>query len=238
LKNIKHIKHIKWKICLTIILAVFIFSISGFLFWASDYYHADETAMAIMQEDQEIEIVNNFTILSPDEESNVGFIFYPGAKVEAIAYLPILKEIETKCDITCILVEMPLNLAIFNQNAADDVMKKFTEIKKWYIGGHSLGGAMASNYASKHPDKIEGLILMGAYVYGDYPPEKALTVYGSFNLDVEENIDYTDNIIKIEGGNHAQFGNYGKQKGDIDATITAQEQQNITVEAIVDFIKD
>ena len=52
------------------------------------------------------------------------------------------------------------------------------------------------------------------------------------------NNDYTDNIIKIEGGNHAQFGNYGKQKGDIDATITAKEQQNITVEAIIDFIKD
>lgn len=79
---------------------------------------------------------------------------------------------------------------------------------------------------------------MGAYVYGDYPPKKALTVYGSFNSDVEENIDYTDNVIKIEGGNHAQFGNYGKQKGDLDATITAETQQNITVKAIADFLEE
>ena len=78
---------------------------------------------------------------------------------------------------------------------------------------------------------------MGAYIYGDYPPEKALTIYGTFNSNLEKDINYTENIVKIEGGNHAQFGNYGKQKGDPDATISSDEQQNITVTAIVDFIE-
>lgn len=99
-----------------------------------------------------------------------------------------------------------------------------------------MGGAMASSYASDNPDKIEGLILLGAYIYGDYPAEKALTIYGSFNDDLEAHIDYTENIVKIEGGNHAQFGNYGKQKGDPDAAITADEQQNIAVAAIKNFL--
>lgn len=96
---------------------------------------------------------------------------------------------------------------------------------------------MASSYASDNPEKVDGLILLGAYVYGDYPSEKALTVYGTFNDNLEKNIDYEDNIVIIEGGNHAQFGNYGRQKGDPDATITSEKQQDLAVEAIVEFIK-
>jgi len=99
-----------------------------------------------------------------------------------------------------------------------------------------MGGAMASAYASKHPDKVMGLILLGAYVYGDYPPERALTIYGTFNTSVAEKIDYTENIVIIEGGNHAQFGNYGRQKGDPDATISSTEQQNVAVAAIKEFL--
>ncbi|MGE7649593.1 alpha/beta hydrolase [Peribacillus frigoritolerans] len=30
---------------------------------------------------------------------------------------------------------------------------------------------------------------------------------------------------KIAGGNHGQFGVYGKQKGDNEATISAKKQQ-------------
>jgi len=101
-----------------------------------------------------------------------------------------------------------------------------------------MGGAMASDYASKHKEKVKGLILLGAYIYGDYPEENALTVYGTFNTSVAEKINYTENIVVIEGGNHAQFGNYGKQNGDPDATISSEEQQNITVEAIEKFLAD
>ena len=51
-------------------------------------------------------------------------------------------------------------------------------------------------------------------------------------------IDYTQNVTVIEGGNHAQFGNYGKQKGYRDATISREEQQDIAVEAIKDFLSN
>ena len=99
-----------------------------------------------------------------------------------------------------------------------------------------MGGAMASQFASDHPDQIDGLILMGAYIYGDYPAEKTLTIYGSLNQSVEDQIDYTENIVEIEGGNHAQFGNYGPQKGDLPAAISAEEQQKQTVAAIEAFL--
>lgn len=84
--------------------------------------------------------------------------------------------------------------------------------------------------------KIAACVLLGAYLYGDYPPEDTLTVYGSLNQSVEDEIDYTENVVEIQGGNHAQFGNYGPQKGDAPATISAEEQQARTVEAVAEFI--
>ena len=41
----------------------------------------------------------------------------------------------------------------------------------------------------------------------------------------------------IEGASHAQFGSYGRQKGDPDATISAETQQTVTAEAIDAFIQ-
>ena len=128
-------------------------------------------------------------------------------------------------------------MAIFDANAAAKIIDQFPDIKNWYIGGHSMGGAMASSYASKHQDRVKGLILLGAYIYGNYPAENTLTVYGTFNTSVADKINYTENIVVIEGGNHAQFGNYGKQKGDPDATISREEQQSIAVAAIKEFLK-
>lgn len=84
---------------------------------------------------------------------------------------------------------------------------------------------------------MDGLILLGAYLYGDYPVEQTLTVYGSLNQSVEDKLDYTENVVEIQGGNHAQFGNYGTQKGDPPAIISSQEQQSQTVTAIQDFLE-
>ena len=101
---------------------------------------------------------------------------------------------------------------------------------------HADGEALAVLAQEGGIEVRDGLILLGAYIYGDYPPENTLTVYGSLNQSVEDNIDYAENVVEIEGGNHAQFGNYGPQKGDSPATITAAEQQEQTVEAISAFL--
>ena len=223
---------------ISFIAILLIIIVVGFLIYASDYYKAEEEAISILETDDSIIIKENYLVLSPEIETTTALIFYPGAKVEYIAYLPILEQIKNKSNIKCILVEMPFNMAIFDSNAADEIISSYPEIESWYIGGHSMGGAMASSYASNNKEKVNGLILMGAYVYGDYPPKDALTVYGTFNTSVGEKIDYNENIVIIEGGNHAQFGNYGKQRGDPDATISTLKQQEITVEAIKEFIKD
>ena len=224
------------KIALITILTLIIILTSAFFIYVSDYYRADGVAIAAMESDAAIKVQDELIILSPTTPSDTALIFYPGAKVEAIAYLPILEKIKQSCGITCILVKMPFNMAIFDVNAANKIIEQFPDIKNWYIGGHSMGGAMASDYASKNQDKVKGLVLLGAYIYGNYPAGSALKIYGTFNTSVAEKINYTENIVVIEGGNHAQFGNYGKQKGDPDATISSEEQQNIAVEAIREFL--
>ena len=222
------------KIDLRLILAI----LAGVFFWyVSDYYRAEDVALEVLAQDSGITVRDNLTILSPTSPTDTAIIFYPGAKVEAEAYLPLLDQIR-QTGVACVLVHMPFHMAIFDADAAEKVMEQFPEIQHWYMAGHSMGGAMASKFASDHHGQVEGLILLGAYLYGDYPPEKTLTIYGSLNQSVEDHIDYTENIVEIPGGNHAQFGNYGAQKGDLPAEISAQEQQAQTVAAIEAFLSE
>ena len=225
----------RWKIAACVLLAAVALVATGFFWYVSDYYQAEDVALEVLASGDHLEVRDDLTILSLSYPTDTAIIFYPGAKVEAAAYLPLLNQLR-QTGLTCVLVEMPFHLAIFDADAAEDVMEQFPDIQHWYIAGHSLGGAMASQFAADHPDEIDGLILLGAYLYGDYSPEDTLTVYGSLNQSVEDEIDYTENVVEIQGGNHAQFGNYGPQKGDAPATISAEEQQARTVEAVAEFI--
>ncbi len=227
----------KWLVAGGIVFLVLAILAGVFFWYVSDYYRAEDVALEVLAQDSGITVQDNLTILSPTSPTDTAIIFYPGAKVEAEAYLPLLDQIR-QTGVTCILVHMPFHMAIFDADAAQEVMAKFPEIQHWYMAGHSMGGAMASKFASDHPDQVEGLILMGAYLYGDYPEEQTLTIYGSLNQSVEDHIDYTENIVEIQGGNHAQFGNYGPQKGDLPAEISAQEQQAQTVAAIEAFLSE
>lgn len=222
-----------------IFIAVLILAVAGFVLYASDYYHAQDKALEIAEQ-SDVKKEKNITVLVSGDnsgENDTGIVFYPGAKVQPEAYLPLADSLRDR-GYSVYIVHMPFNMAIFSKNAADDVIAGYDDIENWYIMGHSMGGAMASSYAADNSEKIRGLILLGAYIYGDYPVEKTLTVYGSYNTSVAEKTDYSENVVIIEGGNHAKFGNYGKQKGDPEGDITAQEQQRQTVEAICEFTEE
>lgn len=229
------------KISIISIIAILFIAFMGIYIYSLDYYRADDTArQMVATQSTTIEHKGNQWVFHPDKENNLhtAFIFYPGAKVEAIAYAPLLENL-AKNGITCILVKMPFNLAVFGINEADGIYEDyedFSDIQNWYIGGHSLGGAMASSYAAKNSNKLNGLILMGAY------PTKqtalsTVAIYGSQDMVLhKDKLDGVENKIEIVGGNHAGFGNYGDQKGDGTATITKQEQQEQTVQVILKFI--
>lgn len=205
-----------------------------FFIYVSDYYRADDSA-GVPASGGEVRDYGAY--IEMPAPGDTGLIFYPGGKVQAEAYMPLLDQIRAR-GVTCVLVRMPFHLAVFGVNAADGVYGKFPAIKNWYIGGHSLGGAMAGSYASGHADRVKGLVLLGAYVYGGWDPEKALTVYGENDRVLDRSrITYTQNVLVIQGGNHAQFGNYGEQQGDGEASISRAEQQSRAAEAIAAFMQ-
>lgn len=238
-------KHRILKIVLISLGVVLIGFIGIFFAYVSNYSHAQEQAISAMNSSTVNVTPFQGGIAFGDPDANTGFIFYPGGKVEDTAYAPLAKEI-AEGNVFCVIAEMPYQLAVFRSNAAADIMKQYPKIKEWYIGGHSLGGAMAAYYAGKYPDQFEGIILLAAYSTADLSQSsmKALLMHGSEDkvLNMENYQKYLSNLpsgyeeITIEGGNHAEFGDYGLQKGDGEATITATEQWRTTSEAILDFI--
>lgn len=223
-------------ICL-IILSVF--------FYVNDYYHSDGSVNKYLRGDGHVavsEITDGLFADGPGEEAAV--IFYPGAKVEYTAYLPLLCGLAER-GIDCFLIKMPCNLAVLGQDKAGNIMEAYG-YRRWYLAGHSLGGAMAASYAAGHPENLDGLILLAAYPTRDLTGKNfpVLSVYGSedgvLNMEkLEEGrllmpARYTE--LCIEGGNHAGFGNYGKQKGDGEAKISPEEQQGQAMDAIMRMI--
>ena len=219
---------------------------AGCLWYVNDYYKSDVMMQQYLQDGNIVEMEENDYGLymdGPGDES--ALIFYPGAKVEYTAYVPLLYQLAEQ-GLDVFLIKMPCNLAFLGQNRAEDVMRMY-EYEKWYLGGHSLGGAMAAFYAAKHPDDLDGMILLAAYSTKDLHGDdfSVISIYGSedgvLNMDkIEESRAYMPTNYKeicIEGGNHAQFGNYGVQKGDGVASISREEQQEQTVEAIYKMLR-
>lgn len=230
-------------VCLTLFLII---GVGGYAY-VSDYYRADETALAAMAyQTNRVQIEQDGDVIwFVPEEPTEGLIFYPGGKVEHTAYAPLLRAC-AKNGILCALVRMPGNLAVLDMNAADGLREKHSEVTTWYIAGHSLGGAMAANYAAAHSEDYDGLILLAAYSTQDLSQMslRVLSIYGSedgvMNRDAYKknwaNLPADITEVILGGGCHAQFGSYGPQDGDGIPTISGEEQIRQTAEAIAAFV--
>ena len=228
---------------LWILAAVLVALVLGVGVYAGDYYRADAAALEAMAgtDAVTVEQAGNLTVFVP-AAPEAGFIFYPGGKVEHTAYAPLLLALAEE-DILCVLVEMPLNLAVLDVKAAEGIPEQFPEIETWYIGGHSLGGSMAASYVSNKAEDFAGLVLLAAYSTADLRETdlKILSLYGTEDrvLNPQKYEEYFPNLPEdtaetvISGGNHAQFGSYGPQNGDGEAILSGEEQLNSTVQEIL-----
>lgn len=240
---------IRWVLIILVILLIV--AGGGFLGWAKlSTARPQPEAMTALASTDEVEVSSDkWLVFAPKHTTpSTGFIFYPGGLVDPRAYAPLAQEIAAEGYLVAI-VPMPLNLAVFGSGKATDLITSFPSIDTWAIGGHSLGGAMASRYTHQNPTQVAGLALWAAF-----PPEgndlsqrdlPATSIHSTDDgLVSAEEIEASRRLLPadtqylaIEGGNHAQFGWYGPQKGDLPATISHAEQQAQIVEGTVALLE-
>lgn len=238
----------RWPWLLGIIVAIVVVVGTGGYAWLTNLGDPmPEAASALVSDEQVLVETEPWLTFRPTEPSDTGFIFYPGGRVPAEAYAPAARSIAEAGHLSAV-VPMPFGLAVITPDAANAVIEANPEVEHWVIGGHSLGGAMAAQFASGH-DRIDGLALWAAY-----PPESVdlsgLDIAVTSVSASEDGLADPDEIaasaeqlpadttfLDIDGGNHAQFGWYGPQDGDGEATISRESQQDQAVDATLALIE-
>lgn len=180
------------------------------------------------------------------EREELGFIIYPGGKVDPLAYAPLSSSLHAE-GYTTAIVSFPFDLGIFGSGRASRVIQDNPRIDKWVIIGHSLGGVAGSIFAAKHPEKLDGVVFLASYPYKDLSeiPVWALLITATEDkvlnwADYDESREHFPKQYQelvIHGGNHSGFGYYGEQKGDGENLIGREEQHRQVVQAILEYVE-
>lgn len=231
------------------LLVVLLLATGGFVFWAETPLGPMPEALTALQSTQSVRVTTTrWLVFEPATGGpEAGLVFYPGARVDPRSYAPEAQAIAAQ-GFLVVIVPMPLNLAILAPSRALEVIRAFPSVKRWTVGGHSLGGTAACMFVRDHPELAQGVVLWASYpnLGDDLSRDR---------LDVVQLIGTRDGVINrerlaatavllppdtqridIEGGNHAQFGWYGDQPGDTPATISRADQQRQIVAATVEML--
>jgi len=238
-------------IAFSVVLLVLLVATAGFVIWAATPLGPMPEALAALETDNAVRVESGpwFTFRPQEQEPTSGVIIYPGGRVDPRSYAPAARALAEEGHLA-VITPMPLNLAVFDSGAAADVVAAHPEIETWVVGGHSLGGTMAARYAEANADVVDGLMLWASYPADDALATRnepaVLSIYATNDgLSTIEEIEASrDDLladtrwIEIVGGNHAQFGWYGQQPGDGQATISRMEQQEQIVTGTAEFLEE
>lgn len=249
-KNNKQKKEDKSKIIKKRIITlstVLIIFVIGFFIWLSNGYSLQENDMKYLQSNSKVEVTvdENYTYFTPKNvNATKGFIFYPGERVDASSYAKLCNNVASY-GYRVVAVDMPFNYANFGKNKATKVIEDNPQITKWVIGGDSIGGTVACEYAVNNKN-VEGIVLISSYPRENISELgfKVLSLWGSKDnvvdykklINSKEQLPKDTKYVEIEGANHSQFANYGMYSGDEEALISSDEQMDITVRNIVNFL--
>jgi predicted esterase len=207
--------------------------------WATFARQPLPEAVKALESDERVKVLTQpwLTFTPTQVTPKTGFIFYPGGRIDPRGYAPLMKAIAS-AGYLVVVPEMPLNIAAFRPNVATQIIAAHPEIRRWAIGGHSVGGAMAAQYTYTHSESIDGLV-----IWASYPPGNAdlsglalpvVLIYGSRETTVTDAsvaerqhlLPADTRYVRIEGGDHHQFGSYEIDAGDHRATIDRVSQQD------------
>lgn len=211
-------------------------------------YDSQNLAQSHMISDENVTIKSERSLeFIPSNPNKVGVILYQGAKVDVAAYSVEAKRLAEQ-GYTVFIPKMPFNMAFFGINKAEKIIKENTDISSWYMAGHSLGGSMAAKFTYNYQDNIDGLILLASYSVDNLSEfqGKVISIIGTKDMGIDKakldetsvNLPPDTEFYIIEGGNHAQFGDYGTQKGDYAADITLEEQLDLITEKMLEFLNN
>ncbi len=109
-----------------------------------------------------------------------------------------------------------------------ECLRKELKIKKWFLLGHSFGGMLASYYATKYPQSIDGIILSSS---GGIDLE--LLDYVSTNINSASNVDsvnYWTN--KISNGDTSHFAKLQRGKHLAPAYVFNEKYMPVIAERL------
>ncbi len=234
---IKYLKRV-WVIC-------------GLVFLAWQFYsfqsHGVDNFMLDSTSDLAVENTDHFYSFTPTSSFRNVMVFFPGAMVDPKAYVPLCRNI-AKGNVQVYLLKMPWRQATKGYEMPIELKLMADSTKAYTLAGHSQGAKMAAQFVHENPGLVDKLVLIGTTHPRDYSLANqsiaVMKIYGSHDgvaseSDINKNRDKLPKntmYIKIAGGNHAQFGYYGCQLGDNKAAISREEQQQMTLKAIEDFL--
>lgn len=184
--------------------------------------------------------------------ASAGLIFFPGGMVDPEAYAPLTRAVAEE-GYEAVILKLPFRRAFLESQEAEVVERARALMERdrgWVVAGHSRGGVLACRVAATHPSLPAALVLIGT----SHPVDRDLSglrfpvtkIYATRDglATVQEveanrgNLPAATRWVKIEGGNHGQFGWYGRQFGDGKATISREEQQARTVETLLGVLRE
>jgi pimeloyl-ACP methyl ester carboxylesterase len=226
-----------------------------FVVWSLLAYRATAAARQALQSDAAVTVTagDGSWSFTPRTPSAAGLIFFPGGLVEPAAYAPLTHAIAA-AGYPSVLVQVPTRGAFGGADSPTVLSRALLaarshgNVRAWVIAGHSRGGVIASRIARDGFPSLAGLVLIGT----SHPRDFSLAsltipvtrIYGTHDTiaSVQKlertrgNLPSSARMIRIDGGNHSQFGYYGFQPADWPATISRDAQQAITRQAIIDIL--
>ena len=238
-----------WMRIILAVIGLLVLLSAAFVIWGSTPAKPMPEALAALQSDAKVTVTSGkWLVFSPNgSQPTSGFIIYPGGRVDYRAYAPAAHQIAAQGSLV-VVMHMPLNLAVFDIGEAAAVMAAYPGITHWAVGGHSLGGSMAANFAHSHPQSVQGLVLWASYPAGSdnlsQSGLKVLSISGTLDglstpakIAASHALLPADTVwVPIQGGDHAQFGWYGPQAGDNPASISREEQQQQIIQATAELL--
>lgn len=213
--------------------------------WLANSYRTQGVDARVLQADTRVAVHEDPASLAFQPSASgatAALLFFCGSGVAAQAYAPLLRPV-AEAGFPVYIVKLPYRFAPLESHKAGalaraaGVMAAHPEIAHWVVAGHSQGGALAARFAGGEGRGASALVLIGT----THPKERSLAalsipvakVYGGNDevapaarvLANKSLLPPQTEWVEVVGGNHAQFGHYGRQLGDGAATITREAQQ-------------